>query len=269
MSRTKAVRETEKRLRGDLLNALLQDDLSTQDVQLWAENMGIDPAQNHLAMRLAWRAAYPPSRRRLETLVNGEVSRLSLDLIGRPMGNEVVCLCEVPVGMVRPDSVLKLAQAIIDQGAREYPEALVLCGLGAPTREIREWRRSFRQAGQALELARRFQERKALYFPDLSVYRLLIQLEQSPELEAFYQEKLGPLLASDGARDLIRTLEVYFEHNGNLSQAAEALFVHRNTLIYRMERIAAIAGIDLDDPEARLALQLALQIHRMIEKAGP
>lgn len=269
MSRRKAVRETEKRLRGDLLNALLQEDLSPQDAQLWAENMGVDSAQEHLAMRLAWQAAYPPSRRRLETLVSGEVSRLGLAVIARPLGTEVVCLCEVPRGSGRPEPVLRLAQAIVDQGAREFPEALVLCGLGAPAGEVNEWRQSFRQAGQALELARRFQERKALYFPDLSVYRLLIQLEQSPELAAFYHEMLGRLLVAEGSRDLLHTLQVYFEHHGNLSKAAEALFIHRNTLIYRMERIASLAGLDLDDPDTRLAVQLALHIHRMLEKIAP
>jgi purine catabolism regulator len=155
----------------------------------------------------------------------------------------------------------------VDQGNREYPGTLVVCGLGVPSHGIGEWRSSFRQAGQALELARRFREHKPLYFPDLSVYRLLIQIEYSPELIAFQEEMLGSLLATEGGRELIRTLEAYFEHNGNLSQTAEALFVHRNTLIYRMERLATITGLNLDNPETRLAVQLALHIYRMMENA--
>ena len=95
------------------------------------------------------------------------------------------------------------------------------------------------------------------------MYRLLFQFEHNPELLAFQEEILGPLLAYEGGRDLIQTLEAYFEHNGNLTHAAEALFVHRNTLIYRLERIAGIAGLDLDKPETRLAVQLALHIYRM------
>jgi purine catabolism regulator len=113
-------------------------------------------------------------------------------------------------------------------------------------------------------MARRFGERRALYFPDLSVYRLLLQLEHNPELMAFQEEILGPLLAYEGGRELINTLEAYFEHNGNLTQTAEALFVHRNTLIYRMERIAKITSLDLDKPETRLTVQLALHIYRMM-----
>jgi len=129
---------------------------------------------------------------------------------------------------------------------------------------LEEWRNSLRQAGQALELARRIGERVPLYYPDLSVYRLLFQLEHSPELIAFQEETLGALLGYEGAEEMLHTLETYFEHNGNLSQTAEALFMHRNTLIYRMERIAAITNTDLDNTEERLALQLALRINRMM-----
>ena len=268
MSRTKAVREAEKRLKGDLLNALLQENLSPQDAQLWAQNMGLDLSEAHVAMRFAWMGAASPSRRRLETLISGEVSRLGLKVIVNPMGSEIVCFCQVPRGLHQPDIAIQFAQAVLEQAGREYTDTRVLCGLGTPSKDITEWRSSFRQAGQALELSRRFREQKPLFFPDLSVYRLLIQLENSPELIAFQEEMLGALLASEGARELIHTLQVYFEHNGNLSQAAEALFVHRNTLIYRMERIANLTGANLDDPEIRLAMQLALHIFRMMEKTG-
>jgi PucR family transcriptional regulator, purine catabolism regulatory protein len=268
MSRTKAVREAEKRLKGDLLNALLQENLSPQDARLWAQNMGLDLSEAHVAMRFAWLGASPPSRRRLETLISGEVARLGLKVIVNPMGSEIVCFCQLPRGLRRPDIAIQLAQAVLDQGEREYADTLVLCGLGTPSNDINEWRSSFRQAGQALELSRRFRERKPLFFLDLSVYRLLIQLENSPELIGFQEEMLGALLASDGARELIHTLQVYFKHNGNLSQAAEALFIHRNTLIYRMDRIAALTNAALDDPEIRLAMQLALHIYRMMEKTG-
>jgi len=113
-------------------------------------------------------------------------------------------------------------------------------------------------------MARRLDERIPLYFPDLSVYRLLLQLENHPILQTFKNEILGSLLAYEGGRDFIKTLEIYFDHNGVLSQAAEALFIHRNTLSYRMERIAEITGLDIHNTETRLAVQLALRIHRMV-----
>jgi purine catabolism regulator len=92
----------------------------------------------------------------------------------------------------------------------------------------------------------------------------LFQLEHSPELIAFQEETLGELLAYEGASELIHTLEAFFAHNANLSQTADALFIHRNTLVYRLERIEAITQMDLDKPENRLAMQLALHIYRMM-----
>jgi purine catabolism regulator len=264
MARAKAVRETEKRLKGDLLAALLQNDLSPRDARLWVLAMGLDLDQAHVALRFAWDSATPPSRRRLETLVNGEVSRRGLKTIVHPMGAEVACFCEVPPDTARSQVVMEFSQAVLAQGAQEYPHIHIRCGIGRPAADLSEWRSSFREAGEALELARRFGDREPLFYTDLSVYRLLLQIEHSPELSAYQEEMLGSLLAHENFQELLHTLEAYFEHNGNLSQTAEALFIHRNTLMYRMDRIASITGLDLEDARNRLALQLALHIHRMV-----
>jgi purine catabolism regulator len=263
MARTKAVRETEKRLKGDLLTALTQENLSPRDARLWAQTMGLDMGMAHTALRFAWDAPSPPSRRRLETLVNGELARHAFKAILSQMGTEVICFCQVQPNEARPAAAIELGRGVIQQALRENPDVPARCGIGTPAGDLSEWRVSFRQAGQALDMARRLGENKPLYFPDLSVYRLLLQIEHNPELIAFQEEILGPLLAYDGGLELIRTLEAYFEHNGNLSQTAEGLFIHRNTLIYRMERIAGITNLDLDKPETRLAVQLALHIYRM------
>lgn len=264
MARNKAVREVEKRLKGDLLTALLQGNLSSREAALWVQQMGLDLTQSHVALRFAWDGLTAPSRRRLETLVNGEVVRRELRIIVNPMGSEIICFCQELPDTKRPDSALALGQAVMDQAAREYPQVPCRCGIGAKAVRLEDWQSSLRQAGQALELARRLGKQAPLYYPDLSVYRLLFQLEHTPEIITFQEETLGALLEHEGADDLIHTLETYFEHNGNLSQAAEALYIHRNTLIYRMERISSITSLDLDNPEERLAMQLALRIHHMM-----
>ncbi len=263
MSRAKAIREAEKRLKGDLLTVLLQEQLSPRDSQLWAEAVGLDLSKAHVGLRFTWDSPAPPSRRRLETIVNGEISRLGLKAIVNPMGLEIVCFCEIDPGPARPETALVFGQAVVDQGYQEYPETPIRCGIGSLAPVLPAWRESFSQAGQALEMARRFQEDKVLYFPDLSVYRLLFQFEHNPALIAFQEEILGPLLAHDGGPELLNTLEIYFEHNGSLAQASEVLFIHRNTLSYRLDRISEIAGLDLEKPETRLAVELALHIYRM------
>jgi purine catabolism regulator len=266
MARNKAIREAEKRLKGDLLTALVQDNLSPREARLWVQAMGFDLAQAHVALRFAWDSPSSPSLRRLETLVNGEVSRLGLQVIVSPMEAEIICICQIPAAENRPELALVFGQAVLDQEAREFPDIPGRCGVGTVAPALENWRASLRHAGQALELARRLSIHKPLYYGDLSVYRLLFQLEHSPEVIAFQEETIGSLLDYEGSNELLHTLEAFFEHHGNLSQTAEALFIHRNTLIYRMERIAAITNLDLDNPENRLAIQLALRIYRMMGK---
>lgn len=263
MARSKAVREAEKRVKGDLLSAILYESLTPRDAHLWIESIGLNLNLSHVGMRFAWDAAKTPSLRRLETLVNGEISRQNFKAIVNSIGEEVVCICELPTISTRPESAIQIGNTVISRAVQEYPDIPARCGVGLPVTDLSKWRDSFRQAGQALEMSRRLKSEQALYFPDLSVNRLLLQLENHPELSAFKDEILGPLLEYDSKEQLVQTLESYFKHNGNLSQAADSLFIHRNTLIYRMERIAEITGMDLDKTETRLAVQLALHIHRM------
>jgi len=130
-----------------------------------------------------------------------------------------------------------------------------------------------RQALEACALGARLTDRPGPYhYDDLGLYRLLAGLHHPAggvaraELQRFHAETLGALVQYDhehGA-DLVQTLAVYFAENANASRAAASLSVHRNTLAYRLRRIAEITGVDLEDPEARLALQVALAIHRLV-----
>lgn len=89
--------------------------------------------------------------------------------------------------------------------------------------------------------------------------RLLRDLSRSPDLAPF-AELVRPLSDHDRERGggLIRTLSVYFEAGANASEAADRLFLHRNSLLYRLERIHQLTGLNPKDPDARLALQLGL-----------
>ena len=182
MSRAKAVREAEKRLKGDLLTALLQENITPRDANLWVQSMGLDLDMEHVAIRFAWDAPETPSMRRLETLVNGEVTRRGDLVLVEALGSEIVCICQVDPDLSRPSTALDLAGAVAAVAEEEFPEIPMRCGVGTPAEDLAFWRDSFRQAGQALEMARRLNDRAPKYFPDLSVYRLLLQLELHPDL---------------------------------------------------------------------------------------
>jgi sugar diacid utilization regulator len=81
----------------------------------------------------------------------------------------------------------------------------------------------------------------------------------------FVRRVLGPVLDYDGRRgtDLVRTLESYFAHSGNLSRAKDDLHVHVNTVAQRLDRVSRLLGGDWQQPERALDIQLALRLHRL------
>jgi DNA-binding PucR family transcriptional regulator len=89
--------------------------------------------------------------------------------------------------------------------------------------------------------------------------RLLRDLARSPDLAPFAQ-LVEPLAEHDRERrsDLVRTLRVYFAAGANASEAADRMFLHRNSMLYRLERIQKLTGLDLKDPRVALALRLGL-----------
>lgn len=122
---------------------------------------------------------------------------------------------------------------------------------------------SHQEAKQALSLGRRLGAGGLTRFDDLGLYRLVFAAEKMPELRDFHDETLRPLISYDqehGA-DLIRTLKAFFDARCGPKEAAGLLGVHRNTVLYRLERVKEISALDLDDPDVRLRLHLALCVH--------
>ena len=141
-------------------------------------------------------------------------------------------------------------------------------GLGRVATNLQGISQSYREAQQALEIGRRlFGENQIHSFTHLGVYRLLFHLDRQSELRDFYRETLGPLLNTDTRGDgtLIDTLEGYFRCNGNLSETARTMHLHRNSLLYRLGRIEEVLGQSLDDSELRLSLQIALKIRHLLQ----
>jgi purine catabolism regulator len=142
--------------------------------------------------------------------------------------------------------------------------AAVSVGAGRVCSGLAGIQQSHQEAKQALTLGRRLGGAGSLTrFEDLGVYRLIFAAEQLPEMRAFHQEALGPLIEYDRAHggDLLRTLKAFFDAKGGPKEAAGLLDVHRNTVLYRLERIHQITGLELDDAGVRLRLQLALSVH--------
>jgi len=107
-------------------------------------------------------------------------------------------------------------------------------------------------------------------FDDLGLYQLLFGLRDLPGVAEFHRRMLGPLIEHDRRTggELLRTLDAYLSVGCSPTAAAERLHLHRNGLLYRLQRIREIVPVDLDDPERRLALHLALRIGDVLDPEG-
>lgn len=270
MAKQKAVNETEKRLRGTFLDRLLLGDVSQQEAVRQGERFSHDMTRLHVAFVMTWRGENPPSLRRLETLVNAAIARQNASALvwSREKEGHVVVFHatdrENPI-----DHSLGLSNAFSATINGKHHVNRVVIGLGQVAYDVNAWRHSYRDAVQAMELAERLHTDFPLYIGDLGVYQLILSLSDRDKLGDFCDQTLGPIIEYDTRQngDLIKTLEAYFNCHGNLSKTAKSLIVHRNTLLYRINLINDIAGIDLNRPETRLALHLALTIRRLVTHA--
>lgn len=149
------------------------------------------------------------------------------------------------------------------------PRPLYSGGLGQIAGELSAIPQAWREARQAMEIGRRlFGEGHLHSFARLGIYRLLFPLFGEPTLLDFYQETLGPLLDAENRSNqaLLQTLEGFFRCNGNLSETARTMHLHRNSLLYRLGRIEELLGRSLEDAELRLSLQIALKIRVLLER---
>ena len=105
------------------------------------------------------------------------------------------------------------------------------------------------------------------FFRDLGPYRFLYELQDSEAMLAFHRELLGKIELYDAQNqtELLKTLICYFKNDCNARITAKELFVHKNSVIYRVKRIEEITGLDLSDPEDRFNLQLGLKLDRILK----
>ncbi len=160
------------------------------------------------------------------------------------------------------------------QTQNEYTVQLSL-GIGNACQNSSDYRRGFAEANEALQMGQNMQPKEeaetvhalplVTHFNDLGVYRYLYKIARMDDLRDVYQEQIALIDSYDQRKntDLLGTLEVYLECAGNLTKTSERLFVHRNTLIQRLDRLQSLCEIDLQERGNWLTLQIAIKVYKL------
>ncbi|HEV2128648.1 MAG TPA: helix-turn-helix domain-containing protein [Thermomicrobiales bacterium] len=261
-----ARREVELNVLDEILDGALRSEVSLAQ-QL--KRLGHDIEQPHVALIVRAQGEDGVSRARagrwsmLEEGISRAASRFGTKSLWRARGSSAEIVWPVSDPTEASQVASALHAEIRDALARHGVQETVSVGVGRVGSGFDAVRQSHQEARQALMLGRRVRgSGQVTLFDDLGVYRLIYAAEHLPELQGFMAESLGPLMAYDqqhGA-DLVRTLEAFFEANCSPKETAALLHVHRNTVLYRLDRIASILQADLNDPTIRLRLHLALHV---------
>jgi purine catabolism regulator len=169
----------------------------------------------------------------------------------------------------RSTSFVDRVEVLRESVQRKLDGPSISAGIGRPYADLTKLRQSYQEAEHALRIGTAVSGAAATSaFDDLGAYRLLYYLREQPELEVFCEETIGELARYDEEHNshLLETLAAYLDLQGNLSQTARTLHLHRNGLLYRIARIEKIAGCDLNNPSQRLALQIALLAQPLLQR---
>ena len=155
----------------------------------------------------------------------------------------------------------KVAKSIVDTVNSEF-YIKVTVGIGTVVDSIRDLAKSYKESQIALEVGKVFDNEKSIInYQSLGIGRLIYQLPTTL-CEMFLQEvfKRGALDSLD--RETLITIQAFFENNLNVSETSRKLFVHRNTLVYRLEKIRKLTGLDLREFDHAITFKVALMVNK-------
>lgn len=157
-----------------------------------------------------------------------------------------------------------LAQSITDALSSEYYTNTQV-GIGTPVNSIKELSASLKEAQVALEVGKVFDtETNIVSYDNLGIARLIYQLPTTL-CEMFLEEvfRRGSIDSLD--EETLFTIQKFFENNLNVSETSRKLFVHRNTLVYRLEKIKKITGLDLREFDDAIVFKVALMVKKYLD----
>lgn len=166
------------------------------------------------------------------------------------------------------DTLNTLFPQILNYIKENYPNYIVNIGIGTRQKSLEKYKLSYEQASKCINLAiKQKQKNMIYYYEQLGLYQLFYDINNKTLLENFVHNILYSLMAYDKKynTNLIQTLEVYLNKNCNLNQTAEILFIHRNTIKYRLQRIEEITNTSLDDAFTRLNFFNAILIKKFLQ----
>lgn len=151
------------------------------------------------------------------------------------------------------------------QNELDFPNNNVSAGVSSVFYEPERMKACIDEAKKAFQVLRGCKvHHQARYFEEIGIYRFFFELNNDAELQDFVMQYLGELIQydKDNGTDFVYTLQVYLEENCNIGITSESMYLHRNTVKYRIERIQEILNVDLANVNTCFNLRLAFKVRK-------
>jgi PucR family transcriptional regulator, purine catabolism regulatory protein len=273
LMRQRAMRDTERRLAGDVLAEALTGRLSETELAVRLRPFGVGAsaavlvfsAQEGNTGTAVREGAGLAGTGAMVSSAEGDLDRFLADAgVGALVASRERLLCAVIDAREGVDPVALAARA---REALQAEHGALRAAVSRPA-AVGSLRRSFHEARCALEavaLANGHSPPVASY-RDLGAFQLLLSLQDDDALRLYCDSVLGPLEDASGeyGDELMRSLEAYIEQNGQWEKAARELYCHRHTLRYRIRRVEQLTGRDLSSARDRIEFWLALRARELV-----
>jgi carbohydrate diacid regulator len=170
-------------------------------------------------------------------------------------------------GEVKAADLYKLALSIEETIKSELMVSTVI-GIGSEAAGLKELATSYKEAQIAIEVGKVFDtEKSILSYGNLGIGRLIYQLPVTM-CEMFLAEAFERKAMAALDREMLDTIQCFFENNLNVSETSRKMFVHRNTLVYRLDKVKKLTGLDLREFDHAIIFKVALMVRKYLLSSG-
>ena len=249
----------EKYDKGSFIKNIILDNILPNDVYIKSNELHFNNDEYRAVFVVKFQGATPlPPHEIVESLVEDRSRNFVINISEQ----DIVIVKEVS-SEDTPETLEAYAVTVLASILEKY-SVKALIGISSVVEKLKDLARAYKEARIALEVGKVFDiERPIMSYENLGIGRLIYQLP-STLCEIFLGEvfKKGSLESLD--RETLMTVQSFFENNLNVSETSRKLFVHRNTLVYRLEKIRKLTGLDLREFDHAVTFKVALMVKKYL-----
>ena len=249
----------EKYDKGSFVKNIILDNILPSDIYIKSKELHFNTEENRIVFLIKF---YGKTDMMPFEMLQNMFPDKSKDYVISVGEHDIVLVKDVKPGTDMKE-IEKIATNISDTISSEF-YTKVNIGISTIVENLKDLARAYKEAQIALEVGKVFEtEKNIISYENLGIGRLIYQLPTTL-CEMFLQEvfKRGSLESLD--RETLMTIQCFFENNLNVSETSRKLFVHRNTLVYRLEKIRKITGLDLREFEHAITFKVALMVKKYL-----